>query len=527
MGKSKILGTIILLLGIVCIGLYFVMGDKFSNVVVSFDSNGGSAVSSQTLKNGEMAKEPEKPIKENSEFVEWQLSGVKYDFSREVTSNITLTAVWNDIKEFEIKVTLNETEYTAKVREGEKVTLEKLNIPAREGYRISLTNEAGEEFDLSSNITSDISLTGNYVEIKKYTVTFNANGGSKVENKVVEEKMTVEEPTSTRDGYELTGWYLNNQKYDFSTPVTANITLKAMWKEKGKINVIFNVDDKVYATIPIKENTKVTKPANPTKKGYRFVEWQLNGVPFDFNTKIMSETNLTASFEEVSAYKVQFDSDGGSDVKSQEVKVGEKVIKPSDPTKENYKFVEWQLNGKSYDFGKEVTDDIKLKAKWEIIAKNYTVEFDTDGGNSIPNQTVKEGDKVTKPTDPTKGGYIFDGWVYNNQTYDFNTPVKENIKITARYHAQANYTVTFDLDGGTSATPITPQNIAEGNKAIRPATNPTKDNNKFVEWQLNGQTYDFNNKVTGNITLKAKWEEVTTTQQTESNAGDVSTSSNK
>ena len=524
MGKSKLLGIVILILGIACIGLYFVMGDKFGEMIVTFDSNGGSVVLSQKLKSGEKATEPEKPTKENSEFVEWQLNGTKYNFEDEVKSSITLVAKWNDIKEYEIKVTLNDKEYTAKVREGEKLTLENLNIPSQDGFRIVLSNENGEEFDLSSSINSDLSLNGSYIEIKKYTVTFNSNGGTKVENKIVEENNAVEEPSTTRDGYDLDGWYLGNVKYDFGTPVTSNISLKAKWKEKGKINVIFTVDDKVYQTTPVKENTKVTKPADPKKKGFKFVEWQLNGVAFDFNTKITSETNLVAKFDEVSSYKVKFDSDGGTVVKEQDVAVGKNATKPTDPTKENYKFVEWQLNGTKYDFSKEVTDNITLKAKWEEIAKNVTITFDTQGGSEIPKQTVKQGNKITKPADPTKSGYIFDGWVYDRKIFDFNTTVNEDMTLVARFREQKKFTVTFDTDGGT---PIPDnQSINEGGKAIRPATNPTKDNAKFVEWQLNGQTYDFNNKVTGNITLKAKWEDVTpspaapsTTDET--NAGDV------
>ena len=527
MRKTNFLGIVILLLGIVCIGAYFVVGDKFGEVTVSFDSNGGSNVVSQVLKNGEKASEPEKPTKENSEFVEWQLNGVKYNFENTVTSNITLIAKWNAIKEYEIKVTLGDNEYTTKVREGEKLSLESLNIPIQEGYRIHLINEQGEEFDLSTEINSDILLNGNYVEIKKYTVTFNSNGGSKVNNVTVEENKTVDEPSVTRDGYTLDGWYLNNQKYDFSTSVSGNITLKANWIEKGKINVIFKVDDKEYKTISVKENSKVTKPANPTKKGYKFVEWQLNGNAFDFNTKITEEITLTAKFDEISSYKVKFDSNGGTAVKEQDVAVGKSAVKPTNPTRDGYNFIEWQLNDKTYNFNSEVTSDITLKAKWEANVKSYTVTFNSNGGNNIPNQTVKEGNKVTKPTDPIKDGYVFEGWVYNSKIYDFNTAVTGDITLNARFHEQAKYVVTFDTDGGST---ISPQSVNEGGKAIRPATNLTKDGFTFKAWQLNGTTYDFNNKVSGNIVLKAKWNEVTPSpaqnqSATETNTGDANTSS--
>lgn len=40
----------------------------------------------------------------------------------------------------------------------------------------------------------------------------------------------------------------------------------------------------------------------------------------------------------------------------------------------------------------------------------YTVTFDTDGGSTVASVTVKRGDKLTKPADPTKTGYTFGGW---------------------------------------------------------------------------------------------------------------------
>ena len=40
----------------------------------------------------------------------------------------------------------------------------------------------------------------------------------------------------------------------------------------------------------------------------------------------------------------------------------------------------------------------------------YTVTFDSNGGSAVPDQGVYEGEKVTKPGDPTRGGYSFVAW---------------------------------------------------------------------------------------------------------------------
>ena len=61
-----------------------------------------------------------------------------------------------------------------------------------------------------------------------------------------------------------------------------------------------------------------------------------------------------------------------------------------------------------------------------IPEKTITLTFDTDGGSSVPSQTVKEGERFTKPADPTKAGYEFLGWYgvlngyVDNSAFDFN-----------------------------------------------------------------------------------------------------------
>ena len=432
--KSNILGVLLLVLAALCIGMYFVYGEKFSDHKIVFDSDGGSVVASQTVKNGERVTKPDDPTRENSIFMEWQLDGKAYDFNSSVTKNITLKALWQTYNVFNVKVTLEEKEYTAIVREGEHLNVESLGMPSKEGYRIVLYSDGDVEYNESNAVTTDLLLTAKYVEIKKYTVKFDANGGTKVNEIKIAEGETVQEPTTTRDGYIFDGWYLDNTKYDFATPVTKAITLKAKWNEAGKVTVTFTVDGKTYKTSSVKENTKVSKPANPTKKGYKFVEWQLNGSAFDFNTKITEEINLDAKFEEATTYTVKFDSSGGSSVKSQEVDAGAKATKPTDPTYKGYVFVEWQLNGKKYDFSKEVDADITLKAKWEKEKNKYTVKFvDEHGKELASSQTVIEGEKATKPTDPKVDGYKFDEKIKKNITFDFSTPITDHITLTAHF----------------------------------------------------------------------------------------------
>ena len=66
-----------------------------------------------------------------------------------------------------------------------------------------------------------------------------------------------------------------------------------------------------------------------------------------------------------------------------------------------------------------------------------------------------------------------------------------------------SFEVTFDSAGGSK---IEVQKVSEGKRAKRP-NDPTKDGYEFVLWELDGVRYDFDEKVTEDITLKANWKE--------------------
>lgn len=138
-------------------------------------------------------------------------------------------------------------------------------------------------------------------------------------------------------------------------------------------------------------------------------------------------------------YTVTFNSQGGSEVASQAVYAGEKIVKPANPTKEKEYFVDWYKEAECtnvWDFENEtVSQDITLYAKWTSIA--YTVTFETNGGSAIEAQLVPEGTFATKPaTTPTKEGNLFEGW-YTEQTmtnlFDFYTPITKDITLYAKW----------------------------------------------------------------------------------------------
>ena len=133
---------------------------------------------------------------------------------------------------------------------------------------------------------------------------------------------------------------------------------------------------------------------------------------------------------EQTKFAVTFNTDGGSDVSSQSVVPGETVTRPQDPTKSGYAFDGWYLNGSEYDFSTPVTSDISLTARW---LECYTVTFNSNGGTSVSSQSVVPGKTVTRPQDPTRSGYYFNGWYLNGSKYDFSKPVTSNVTLSAQW----------------------------------------------------------------------------------------------
>lgn len=74
--------------------------------------------------------------------------------------------------------------------------------------------------------------------VESWTVAFNSNGGSACDTKFVAtaDGKLVKPTDPTRDGYTFGGWYTDEactQAYDFSTPVTADLTLYAKWTKNA------------------------------------------------------------------------------------------------------------------------------------------------------------------------------------------------------------------------------------------------------------------------------------------------------
>ena len=81
--------------------------------------------------------------------------------------------------------------------------------------------------------------------------------------------------------------------------------------------------------------------------------------------------------------------------------------------------------------------------------KTFTVTFDTDGGSTVAAQTVKEGEKATRPANPTKTDFEFDNWYTaktGGEVFDFDKEVTGDVTVYARWTVVSAKTVTFKVN---------------------------------------------------------------------------------
>ena len=118
----------------------------------------------------------------------------------------------------------------------------------------------------------------------------------------------------------------------------------------------------------------------------------------DVNKKIETEEN------NIVTYNVSFDTNGGNIIESQVIKKDDKATKPSNPTKTGYKFIEWQLDNKSFDFDTKINKDITLKAKWEKEEKNNSTNNNISNNNNTSNNNNSSNNNNTSNNNANNTG---------------------------------------------------------------------------------------------------------------------------
>ena len=325
-----------------------------------------------------------------------------------------------------------------------------------------------------------------------YAVTLNTNGGTINNGNVTGYTYGVGATLPTADdmtytGYTFKGWYDNENLT--GSPVTAiggtetgNKEYWAKW-EINQYTITFDTNGgSKIAPITQDYGTKITAPADPTRKGYTFKGWDKE-IP-----KTMPAENMTVKAQwEINQYTITFDTNGGSEIAPITQDYGTAITAPADPTRKGYTFKGWD---------KEIpktmpAENMTVKAQWEI--NQYTITFDTNGGSEIAPITQDYGTAITAPADPTRKGYTFKGW---DKEIPKTMPA-ENMTVKAQWEIN-QYTITFDTNGGSEIAPIT----QDYGTAITAPADPTRKGYTFKGWDKEIPK----TMPAENMTVKAQWE---------------------
>ena len=292
---------------------------------VWFDANGGTTeYEPQRIVSGGKITKPANPEKESEgrtayEFAGWftstdggsTLSEKPFDFNTPVKKYIVLYAKWISKKMF--LVSFNANGGTAEIEdqlvvEGKNAS-EPETIPKKEsdedyayifsGWYTSSSFGEDTKFNFDTAITEDLTLYAGWTKKPIYTVHFDTDGGNEIEDQRVVSGDTAEKPKDPKkdatelEGYIFDGWYTaDNKPYDFSTPITGNLTLKANWK----VSVVAGVEVKIpFDEVSDINVSEAKNEANNTwtytaATGYDTYKWKWDG---EVQTSVTSNTFTT------------------------------------------------------------------------------------------------------------------------------------------------------------------------------------------------------------------------------------------
>ena len=308
---------------------------------VSFDTNGGSEVSGQTVEWNKLAAKPEtEPVKEGYTFAGWYTDKeckTEYDFETAVKADVTIYAKWM-INSYKVTFdTDGGSKVSGQTVEWNKLAAKPETEPVKEGYTFAgwyADKDCKTEYDFATAVKADVTIYAKWT-INSYKVTFDTNGGSEVSGQTVEWNKLAAKPETepVKEGFTFAGWYTDkecNTEYNFEATVKADVTIYAKWT--------------------------------------------------------------------INSYKVTFNSLGGSNIASQKVVYNDMAKIPESPVRKNCGFGGWYTDKsftEQYDFSKPVTQNVKLYAKWyKASANKKNVEVKKGKSTSSVKIKVNDGDEI-------------------------------------------------------------------------------------------------------------------------------------
>jgi len=173
------------------------------------------------------------------------------------------------------------------------------------------------------------------------------------------------------------------------------------------------------------------------------------------SANIKSDMTLYAKWVKRGMYTATFIYDNGAG--NSVISFEGTVTQPKDPERIGHIFTGWEnaSDGKPFDFGKEYSGDVILRASWKSVTDKLTVTLHYNNGKSDFSVEVDYGNKLIQPEAPVKAGHTFIGWYMDSSLktpYDFSVAVKSDTHLYARYAEDLEGVVNLMATEGVKAT---------------------------------------------------------------------------
>ncbi|NMN02538.1 InlB B-repeat-containing protein [Bifidobacterium panos] len=326
-------------------------------------------------------------------------------------------------------------------------------------------------------------------------------------------------------GWSLVGW--QSEEYGLVTSdqlaglvmPAKGVEFTAQYAQNATATVTFGFDGgtdaagNAWTMLSGPLGTKYDVPANPTKDGYTFKQWdkQVSGTFDEASLQVTAqwtanENTLTFNKGDHGTLKGTTGYTVATDASLKDAK----VTAPTVACEAGWSFVGWL----SDEYGLVTSDElasltmpgknVTLTAQYVqnatgVVVFAYNGGTDKDG-NASNIQSGALGTAYTVPADPTRTGYTFDGW--DRDVKGDKTFTQSMLQINATWKANT-YKITYKLDGGTD--PKNPTSYTYGVGAT--LKNPTREGYTFAGWaDANGNLVSgISASDTGDKTLTAKW----------------------
>ena len=215
-----------------------------------------------------------------------------------------------------------------------------------------------------------------------------------------------------KEGYDFAGWTIDGKEYHYDTALVQDTVISASWEIKRITITWADHDGSVLHTEDIDYGTIPSCPADPVREGYDFAGWTIDGREYHYDTALVQDTVISASWQ-IKRITITWADHDGSVLFTENIDYGTVPACPADPVREGYDFAGWTIDGIPY-LNVPLFEDTVLCATWTPIT--YDVVWQNYDGSVLYGDKVRYGEvpeyhgnvPVREPTVESVFGFV--GW---------------------------------------------------------------------------------------------------------------------